>query len=286
MPRGAEISNDTGLPLADHSRLAVDFQMWCKYNSWAQCESCMSMQPRDLTERTLHPDLPATTSSAYCSRCKAKESYEVPKPEDVPEPLRGLSREALAALSPLVIDVGPEHRSKDEMGRPNGYREHACMIKFSWHKKSSKARIKEIDNRAMRRDAKKAYDFLCASEATAYSRFKDDHKEFLSRFPDADKTKRKRWHKFLETPGIECALWPHLFWKLEMCLTAVRAKSPTRMARAKRSTLEEALRDLSSEDEEVQNEDSSPRLAGHSIKRAYASLAPPSPNSCRRRACR
>ena len=36
-------------------------------------------------------------------RCSATRKYYVPKPDDVPEPLRGLSKEALQALSPLEV---------------------------------------------------------------------------------------------------------------------------------------------------------------------------------------
>eukprot|EP00969_Alexandrium_andersonii_P255135 11278162-Alexandrium_andersonii.AAC.1 len=55
-------------------------------------------------------------------RCKAKRAQMCPQPDDVPSDLRGLSPEAVRALSPLDVDVGPETRSTDSVGRFNGYR--------------------------------------------------------------------------------------------------------------------------------------------------------------------
>ena len=55
-----------------HSKLAVDFDQWCRSNSWAMCSACSSMVPRELTERALSHVLPAIVNQSSCPRCRAK----------------------------------------------------------------------------------------------------------------------------------------------------------------------------------------------------------------------
>ena len=60
--------------------------------------------------------------------CKACQNGKilVPKFEDIPEPLRNLSKEVVRALRPLDIDVGPYRRAAF------GYRAHGAMIRLAW----------------------------------------------------------------------------------------------------------------------------------------------------------
>ena len=78
----------------------------------------------------------------------------MPTPDDIPRPLRDLSKEAREALSPLDINTGPYARAQD------GYRQHTAMIRFAWHPVSVKRRIRDIADQEMRRKAKSAYKFL------------------------------------------------------------------------------------------------------------------------------
>ena len=143
-PRGAAVTNDTSLPPAKRSRRACDLEQWCKFNSWSTCPRCSMLWERPLTERTLGANLPAQLPKA-CRICekngKAPDDAVdcfVPSPDDVPLQLRGLSQEAREALCPLVSDVGPEVRAENN----TGYRQHATMIRFSWHARSVKHRIR------------------------------------------------------------------------------------------------------------------------------------------------
>ena len=147
-PRGAAVTNETSLPPAKRSRRACDLEQWCKFNSWSTCPRCSMLWERPLTERTLGADLPAELPKA-CRICdkngKAPDDAVdcfVPSPDDVPLQLRGLSPEAREALSPLVSDVGPEVRAENN----TGYRQHATMIRFSWHERSVKHRVRRIRN--------------------------------------------------------------------------------------------------------------------------------------------
>ena len=83
-------------------------------------------------------------------------------------------------------------------------------------------RIADIEDDDMYRRARGALRFLRVSPVNAYSEFYDEHVKFLKKNPDADERKRKRWLHFLERPGVECCLWPQLFWDREMCISFVR----------------------------------------------------------------
>ncbi|CAJ1338475.1 unnamed protein product, partial [Effrenium voratum] len=94
---------------------------------------------------------------------------------DVPEALRGLSLEAAQALSPLEIDVGPVVRAEHK----SSYRQHATMIRFRWHAAKVSKRIKQLQDRDMRRKTQAAHRFLMESGATRYATFVAEHEELL-----------------------------------------------------------------------------------------------------------
>ena len=252
-PRGEAVDNDTGLAPPSHSKLAVDFDQWCRTNSWAVCGKCSSMIQRELTEKALTQVFPVEASEKFCPRCRAKVQYHAPKPEHVPEPLRGLSQAAADALSPLKIDVGPEIRAEHN----SGYRQHATIIRFFWHELSSKKRIKKLEDQDDKAKAKEAYKFLMERETSSYKRFQEMHHKFLDKHPDADERKRRRRLQFVEMPGLETALWPVLFYDDELCLTNVRATDTRRLARK----------------EESDSSDDEGDASRHSTKRAYGALA-------------
>ena len=101
----------------------------------------------------------------------------MPKPDDVPEKPRGLSDDAIEALRPLVVHVGPETRSTDKGGRWNGYRKKVQMIRFSWAEKSVEDKLEEIRDKAMRKKAKKAFKYLCRCNESEYVNFWKGHEK-------------------------------------------------------------------------------------------------------------
>ena len=78
-PRGEAVDNDTGLAPPSHSKLAVDFDQWCRTNSWAVCGKCSSMIQRELTEKALTQVFPVEASEKFCPRCRAKVQYHCSK---------------------------------------------------------------------------------------------------------------------------------------------------------------------------------------------------------------
>ena len=176
-------------------------------------------------------------------------------------------------LSPLEIDAGCERCAK----HGTGYRAHVAMMRFYWKEEPVKEAVKGLGDREMRRKAKAAYEFLKHSEDSAYGKFVREHKEFLRENPETERPARRRRLAFLEEPGLECALWPCLFWRLDQTFSNERATDPRRQ---RGETLEEALRPAArleaGEEEgageaEVEGEDGD--LVRHSIKRLYGALA-------------
>ena len=283
--RGAQVNNETGLPLPKRRKLGQQLHEWCRSGSWGMCRQCHSMVPLDLTESALQRQKAPTVPPGQCSRCRAKTVCAAPVPEEVPEPLRNLSKQTVEALSPLEIDVGPEIRAAHN----SGYRQHATMIRFRWKTQTVKNNIADKEERAK---ARAAHRFLLAKEDCSYSNKLADHQQFLAKHPKADDRKRRRRLQFIETPGLETALWPHLFYTDAMCLTQVRLTDIRRTGRARGPTLEAATRkrpaDASEDDEEEdEKDDASSGEEGqqamegeddadgqrHSTKRAYAALA-------------
>ena len=232
---GAAVDNSAPAPPAKRSAKAAGLERWALHYAWAQCEACGSMLARDLTQKSLTRDQKVTAPPSQCPRCRGARDHPAPKLADVPEPLRGLSEEAAQKLSPLEVDVGFEQRAK----HGTGYRAHAHMLRLRWKETKVRAAIRELPDKEMRRKTKMAYEYLRQAEDSAYGEFLREHKTFLEEHPEADRTTRRRRLAFLERPGLECALWPTLFWRRDMTFSHERASDPRRQ---KAETLEAALR--------------------------------------------
>ena len=160
---------------------------------------------------------PTISQVKQCNYCKRGD--KVPQPEDVPEPLRDLTSEIIEALRPLDVDTGNMVRA------PNGYRVHTAMISFAWAAKDVKRKIKHLDTKSEKRVARKALEYLLSCDGSAYKDFVERHRQFLEDHSGkTSERQRKRPLRFLEERGLECALWPHLYWRTDMCQTYVRAE--------------------------------------------------------------
>ncbi|CAE8727229.1 unnamed protein product, partial [Polarella glacialis] len=273
LPRGSEVSNEDPLPKASVTRLAANLQLWCEFNSWQVCPTCQLLQPRVLTPAGLDGLLEPWCGPKACRVCRGLQKPSVPQHESTPAQLAGLSPAVRAALSPVEAYYGPEVRARDKFGRGNGYREHSSMVRFSWHQLSVEDRIQELSEES-RLQATRALRWLLrqsGSEKTqsAYGEFYEEHREFLQRTPDATDRQRKRWLRFLEREGLECALWPDLFLDRQTCLTWVRMQSTSRQVAAHGSTLQERYLPL---DEAAGEGDEPIEDTFASTKRAYIAL--------------
>ena len=105
-PPAEDIADNAGLPAPVLSEQGRFVELWAKFGSWGICNGCRSLQPRRLEpidcRRVAKPDI-APRACKACQNGKAP----IPKFEDIPGPLRSLSKKVVMALRPLDIDVGP-----------------------------------------------------------------------------------------------------------------------------------------------------------------------------------
>ena len=186
------------------------------------CATCHSLQPRPF--RPVDLKHAAQPKVKECGLCKRKE--KVPQPEDVPEELQQLPKEVIEALRPLDIDCGVFERA------PQGYRVHTTMIRFAWSAEDVEEKIRKLVKNRHKKLAKKAFKHLTQEDdnVSSYIDFINKHREFLAAHPAAEEQKRKRPLRFIEEQGLECALWPHLYWHTNLCETVVRATDERRRA--------------------------------------------------------
>ena len=215
--------NDVGLPKPS-DRDAAMVEDWCKQGSWAMCEKCHSMCTRPLQPVDLRQLHKGTVSAKQCPACKLNEY--VPQPEHVPMPLRNLHPKVLEALRPMQISTGPFERA------PHGYRVHTAIFQTHWKPISVVDQIAALRKRRYRRAGRAAYRHLMADANSAYAEFIQKHDRFLAKYGDnAEESRRRRPLRSMEEEGLECCLWPHLYWHKNLCETVARATHEARRGR-------------------------------------------------------
>ena len=259
--RGADVAMGSGIPHAT-THLGRSLRNWCQYNSWGLCIRCGLTIPRTMTESTLMRKSSVYISRRFCPSCRATREMRGPQPDNVPLALRNLNDTARKALSPLTIDVGPEIRATSNPG----YRQRITLIRFCWNLTSVTAQIEAIGDDVMRARARDAYEFLISNTKSSYACFVEEHKAFLQSHENPDWRQCRRRLAFIENVGLECALWPTLFWITNMTFTYERA---TDIRRSYTDTLENVMRPEEDEDEEINDED----FSRHSIRQWFCSLA-------------
>ena len=227
---GALVNNEDPLPRAITSRLAANLQLWAEYNSWQICRKCHSILPRELSPAGLDGLLSPYCGPGKCPFCRGVRA--APAAKRPPSCLVGLSAEVRAALSPIIADFGMELRSADEFGRGNGYRQHAKLVTFAWKPVSLTNNIAALAETS-RGSAEAAFKWLLdnsgpAATDSAYGEFLEERECFLATHTCPEPRELKRWLRFLEREGLECALWPDLFWQRRQCLTWARLQSQKR----------------------------------------------------------
>ena len=142
--------------------------------------------------------------------------------------------------------------------------------RFFWQSSSTSARIRAIQDAAQRQRARAAKKYLLQAQGCSYGRFESQHLTFLSKHPHPEERTCRRRLQFIETPGLETSLWPHLFYNDSLCLTVVRSTDARRVGGARGPTLEAFVRGDAGSDTD-DDEDADGRR--HSVKRAYSALA-------------
>ncbi|CAK9021502.1 unnamed protein product, partial [Durusdinium trenchii] len=253
LPRGREVDNRDPLPRARSTEQAAALQFWAEFNSWGVCSQCKALQPRELTPQSMEKVLSPWIAKSGCIFCRnQRRPPQVPGHADF---VKQVTPEILAALRPVECDFGPFQVSKDKFGRGNGYRVKSALVTFAWAEKPVEERVQALP-RPEAALANRVLEWLWEHSGpgpgeSAYGQYWEAHDAFLQANPQADRRQRKRWLRFLEGEGLECALWPHLFLRRDMCLTWARLQSTSRQSRGShKSTLEQRARGQAADEEE------------------------------------
>lgn len=228
--------------------LAGAFRQYAEEYSWSMCSACHRLVPQKF-----HPKHARETARGRalqrtieaCKHCKKKIGYKVPLVEDVPPPLRWLSQNVLDALAIFKVHTGPYEQGYQ------AYRVHTGAIRFSWHERSVEDRLTDLGGKDWNK-GQPAFEWLRDAEGSAYKGFLAAHHAFLEKRAaeiaagDIDVEEPVKWLplRFMETVGLECAIWPHLYWSTAMTETWVRSQDARRLARRR------ADRQASQEDDE------------------------------------
>lgn len=180
-----------------------------------------------------------------CKYCSRKVGYQVPRLQDVPEPLRKLPQTVVDALAIFRVYTGPHEQGYQ------AYRGHTGPIRFSWHERSVEDRLSDLAEKDWNR-GRPAFEWLRDAPGSCYKDFLAAHHAFLEKRAaevasgDIDLDEPIKWLplRFMETVGLECAVWPHLYWDTQMTETFVRSQDARRQARQR------AARQWDQEDEE------------------------------------
>ena len=262
LPASDATNNDTGMPSPTTSARAQSVELWCKHGSWVSCETCGSLRPRPLQpndlRRLAQPTVPR------CVHCTRK--HYVPQLGDVPMALQGLGHRSLSALRPLEIDTGVYERAQ------YGYRVHTGMVSFAWATHDVVDKINALTKRRHKVAARAAYDYLMNSKESAYRDFVKRHRHFLQRHPHADERHRKQPLRFIEEEGLECSIWPHLYWRRDLCETVERATDVRRL-RARHTGITPASgRQYNNSDSDKTTRGDKSRLRKLPIQTKYATM--------------
>ena len=211
------------------SERAKCFEVWCTKDSWGVCGHCHRLVKRSLHENNITGKKPPSLLVQGCGHCKKGTGYPTVAHEDIPKELQNLSDAVLWALQPLRPDVGFEACAR------HGYRVHTDMIRFWWNEYPVAEQIEWLEDPADKQAARAAYRYLMAAEESSYKKFVDFHNRFLHRNAAdiaKDEQKLRLPRRVLEEEGIECAVWPHLYPRTNMCETYVRKQDARRLERA------------------------------------------------------
>ena len=227
------------------SARARQFEFWPREASWFMCTECHRLEPRPFHQSSHEKNAQLRALQKKCKHCARGVGYRAPVISDTPEPLRDLTATALWALRPIEIDVG-EYRRGDY-----GYRIHTDMTRLRWRPQTVRDQIASLRGDD-RHQAQKAWRFLRSHPLpsslrtwrehtqffrlhpsySAYLSFVAQHDRFLAgTAPQPDKATRRLPVRFLETLGLETALWPHLYPAVALRETFVRLEDGRRLAR-------------------------------------------------------
>jgi hypothetical protein len=237
------------------SALSNKFSEWCRNGAWVQCEVCKRLEKRSFEPVDVEGKRRSCTIKK-CKHCKDKTGYPTVTPEDIPIELRNLPKDVMWVLRPLEPFCGKFARAQ------NGYRVHTDMTRFWWRPIPVTTQIELLEDRKQRRLARRTYDFLMAREESSYKKFVDMHEQFLTKHQNvltglSDDMQLQLPRRCIEEVGLECAVWPHLYSRTNMCETHVRFSDTRRKVRRTRKQNAKNRDSSDSDSDTSSSEDSS-----------------------------
>lgn len=188
---------------------AEDLNFCARYQSWTFCATCGQLDPRKLL-----PPYRNRAPNPLFTACKCSTgTYQVPSTDDVPLVLRTLTVADQRVLSPFEVHCGDYRRIF------NGYRQRTGPFRVSWSTTLVRDSIEEIPDQDRRDRLLDAYLYLLNSPESSYSQFvrmqlRAERKPFL--------------YEIFSSPryrGIECALWPVLYFRTSMCESVLEGQN-------------------------------------------------------------
>ena len=254
------------------------FETWCLSKSWRICAKCNRLEKCKLKAVHLMGTDKFKPQLLHCKHCKSKgaQGYPVKQPEDVPRFLKDLPWAVLDSLSLIEVDTGPVVEAF------NGYRMHTSLTRLRWKAESLEVNIHKLPRDQRKLARKAAKKLVRNSPQSSYRQFYFMHSKFLEqRLLEIEKGDisedapiQRLPVRFMETVGLECAIWPYLYWETTMCESWVRSQDKRRLNRKKQAFADDPSSDESdpdSEDEEapVKNSSSANEGCHQSAKASY-----------------
>ena len=196
------ISERTFLPTPQTSagvntiaKISSDLEFWAIYNAWTYCSECNSVTPKimpyNFTKR------PKNKKSRKCACLDSR--YIVPRIKEIPPSLLSLTPDDINILRPFYLYL------EETQQQSHGYQVKCCPIKLRTSQQSIEEKINDITDTTQKLRCQNAYDYLMASDTSAYSHFVQLRDKVL------DENTSLNLFNFKQTEGIECALWPNLY---------------------------------------------------------------------------
>ena len=155
----------------------------------------------------LLPSFHTSTPSSVDKKCKCGGGvYSVPQVEDIPLPLRNLSRDDIHVLCPFDIHC------RDYKHVLHGYHQRTGTFRVTWSALTMEEKIQAIEDQPM-------FDFLMAKHDSSYRKF------VVLQSRGVAQPYTYQIFTALEFEGVECALWPTLYHKTAFCESLVRGQS-------------------------------------------------------------
>ena len=127
-------------------------------------------------------------------------------------------------------------------------------------------KIADLPSGHLRKQARKARIFLMQHASSEYATFAHRHEVFLQRAENEPELDPKLPLRFLEEPGLECAVWPDLYFHADLCETVERATDTRRLHR---QPFDQQQRADALSDSEDNPEEAAEEPGRHSVRRSF-----------------